>query len=78
MADTVERRWIILLREGQAPEVKRPVNTYRGMWEMLEEIYRLYPTIKVLSVEVTWDGQLWVCDGKEKLKSEGNDVPEIL
>jgi len=78
MDDIIERRWIILLREGRVPEVKRPVNTDQGMLEMLEYFYNLFPTAKALSVSVTWDGQLWVRDGQEELKIGGNNDSETL
>jgi len=76
MDDSLERRWIILLREGQIPGVKRPVNTCQVKWNMLKDIYCLDPAVKALCVVMTWDGKLWVVDGKEELKhmEESNDL----
>ena len=68
MSDQVEKRWIIVRKPNQIPIVKTPVNSYEGVLEMTEELYKLYPNAELTVVELAYGQQLWVTDGKEVLE----------
>ncbi len=60
MSSQIIKQWIIKQLPGMCPEVKSPVQSTEGVYNMLKELQGLYPEANLIVCQLAHGNQLWV------------------